>query len=156
MPIYIYILCNTTYFVTFPKVAIVRCSRKYLLLKCGRQIRVEFLEMLEVAIFSQGFARVNGQLFKTILQTYSEYAFLVVRFNIFCPTNSQWEVHMRCRRTLQKLSMMKLILQLICIVSSNPQPTPVTSFPQVSHLCPIPPGRTTCKTHLLQTHQKQP
>ena len=72
MPICIYILCNTTYFVTFPKVAIGRCSRKYLLLKCGRKIRAEFLEMLEVAIFSQGFARVNGQFFETILQTYSE------------------------------------------------------------------------------------
>ena len=28
--------------------------------------------MLEAAIFFQGFARVNGQLFKTILQTYSD------------------------------------------------------------------------------------
>ena len=59
MPIYIYILCNTTYFITFPEVAIVRCSKKYLFLKYGRKIRAEILEMLEAEIFFQGFARVN-------------------------------------------------------------------------------------------------
>ena len=59
-------------FCTFPKVAIVRCSSKYLFLKYGRKIRAGFLEMLEAAIFFQGFARVNGQFFKTILQTYSD------------------------------------------------------------------------------------
>ena len=57
-------------FCTFPEVAIVRCSRKYLFLKYGRKIRAEFLEMLEAAIVFQGFAR--GQFFKTILQTYSD------------------------------------------------------------------------------------
>ena len=48
---YIFILRNTTYFVTFPEVAIVRCPRKYLFLKYGRKIRTDFLEMLEAAIF---------------------------------------------------------------------------------------------------------
>ena len=37
-------------FCTFPEVAIVRCSRKYLFLKYGRKIRAECLEMLEAAI----------------------------------------------------------------------------------------------------------
>ena len=31
----------------------------------------------------------------------------------------------------------------------QPLPSPDTSFPQVSHLYPIPPGRTTSKTPLL-------
>ena len=60
MPIYIYILCSATYFVTFPEVAIVRCSGKYLFLKYRREIRAKFLEMLVAAIFFQGFSRVNG------------------------------------------------------------------------------------------------
>ena len=54
MPIYIYVLRNFTYFVTFPKVAVVRCSRKYLFLKYGRKIRTELLEMLGGAIFFSG------------------------------------------------------------------------------------------------------
>ena len=41
MPIYIYIFC------TFPEVAIVRCSTKYLFLKYDRKVRAEFLEMLQ-------------------------------------------------------------------------------------------------------------
>ena len=49
---------------------------------------------------------------------------------------------------------MKLILQLICIISSNPQHSLGTSFPQVTHLSPILQVRTTSKTPLLQTHQK--
>ena len=115
----------------------------------------EFLEMLEAAIFFQGFARVNGQFFKTsFADIFRNMHFL--QFNKQCPRNSQWEVHMKCQRTLQKLSLMKLISQLICIVFFNPQHSPVTPFPQVSHLSPIPPGRTTSKTPLLQTHQKQP
>ena len=53
--------CNPAYFVTFPEVTILRCSRKYLFLKYGRKIRAEFLEMLEAAIYFQGFPRgVNG------------------------------------------------------------------------------------------------
>ena len=52
-------------FVTFPEVTIVRCSRKYLFLKYGRKIRAKFLEMLEGAIFFQGFSYVNGWFFKT-------------------------------------------------------------------------------------------
>ena len=47
--IYLHIMqCNI--FCTFPEVAIVKCSRKYLFLKYGRKIRAEFLEMLEAAI----------------------------------------------------------------------------------------------------------
>ena len=52
-------------FVTFPEVTIVRCSRKYLFLKDGRKIRTKFLEMLETAIFFQGFSYVNSWFFKT-------------------------------------------------------------------------------------------
>ena len=67
--IYIYIYCsywcNTTYFITFLEEIIVRCSRKYLFLKYGRKMRANFLEMLEAAIFFQGFPCVNGWLFKT-------------------------------------------------------------------------------------------
>ena len=65
--IYIYICnttCNTTYFVTFSEVTIVRCSRKCLFLKYGRK-RAKFLEMLEAAIFFQGFPCINGWFFKT-------------------------------------------------------------------------------------------
>ena len=53
-----------------------RCSRKYLFLKYDRKIRAEFLELLEGAIVSHGFPTVNGQFFKTILQTYSEICIL--------------------------------------------------------------------------------
>ena len=72
MPIYIYILCNTTYCVTFSEVSIEKCSGKYLFLKYRRKVRAGFLEMLETAIFFQGFAHVNGWFFNTILQTHSE------------------------------------------------------------------------------------
>ena len=72
MPIYIYILCTTTYFVTFPEVSIEKCSGKYLFLKYRRKVRAGFLEILETAIFFHGFAHVNGWFFKTLLQTYSE------------------------------------------------------------------------------------
>ena len=64
-----------------------------------------------------------------------KHAFFVVRFNIQYPRNSPWEVHMKCRWTLQKFSLMKLILQLICIVSFNSQSSPGTPFSQVSR-CP--------------------
>ena len=60
MPICIYILCNTACFVTFPEVAIVRCSRKCLFLKYCRKMRAEFLEMLMASSLRQ------------FLQTYSE------------------------------------------------------------------------------------
>ena len=49
-----------------------RCSGKYLFLKYRREIRAKFLEMLEAAIFFQGFSRVNGKFFKAILQMCSE------------------------------------------------------------------------------------
>ena len=69
MPIYqIYCSywCNTVYSVTFSEETIVRCSTKYLFLKYGRKIRkVEFLKILQGAVFFQGFPRVNGQFFKT-------------------------------------------------------------------------------------------
>ena len=61
---------------------------------------------------------------------------------------------MKCQQSLWKLSLIKLILQLICIISSNLQPFLGTLFPQVSHLSPIPSVRTISKTLLLQTHQK--
>ena len=32
-----------------------------------------------------------------------KHAFFVVRFSIYCPRNSQWKVHIKCRRTLQKV-----------------------------------------------------
>ena len=57
--------CNTTYFVAFPEVTIVRCSRKYLFLKYSRKKRAKFLEMLEAAIFFQMFPCVNGWFFRT-------------------------------------------------------------------------------------------
>ena len=41
-------------FCTFPEVAIVSCSRKYLFLKYDRKIRAKFLEMLEATIFFRG------------------------------------------------------------------------------------------------------
>ena len=53
------------HFVTFPEVTIVRCSRKHLFLKYGKKVRAEFLEMLEAAIFFQGFLHVSNWFFKT-------------------------------------------------------------------------------------------
>ena len=109
MPIYIYILCNTTYCVTFSEVSIEKCSGKYLFLKYRRKVRAGFLEMLETAIFFQGFAHVNGWFFNTILQTHSEICNFCSSIQYIVPKNSQPEVHMKCQRTLQKLSLMKLI-----------------------------------------------
>ena len=64
--------CNPAYFAIFPEVTIARCSRKYLFLKHGREIRrAKFLEILEAAIFFQGLSCVNGYFFQ-VLQTYSE------------------------------------------------------------------------------------
>ena len=159
MPIYVCVLSNATYFVTFPDVAIVRCSRKYLFLKFSKKIRAEFLEILEVAIFFQGFARITGQFlfFKTsFADIFRNIHFFVVRFYMQCQRNSQWEELMKCRRTLQKESLRTLILQLIRMVSSNPQPSPGIPFPEVGHLSPIPTGRKTSKTSLLQANLKQP
>ena len=82
MPIYIYRLCNATYFVTFPEVATVRCSRKYLFLKYGRKIRAEFLEMLEAAIFFQGFAVLMVSSLTQFCGHTQIYAFFVVRISI--------------------------------------------------------------------------
>ena len=45
--------CNK--FCTFPEVAIVRCSTKYLVLNYATKFRAEFLEMLDAAIFFRGF-----------------------------------------------------------------------------------------------------
>ena len=76
MPIYhIYCSywCNTAYFLTFPGVTIVKCSKKYLFLKYGRKIRrAKFLEMLEVAIFFRGFPVLMASSLRLVLQTYSE------------------------------------------------------------------------------------
>ena len=87
--------------------------------------------------FFKGLPMSMAGSFRQVLQTYSEICFFVVRFNIQCPRNSHWEVlevQMKYWQNLWKLSlMMKLILQLICIISSNPQPSPGTPFPQMSH-----------------------
>ena len=45
---------------------------------------------------------------------------------------------MKCWWNPQKLFLIKLILLLICIVSSNPLPSPDTPFHQVSHFSLIP------------------
>ena len=119
-----------------------------------RQLRADFLEMLEAAIFFNSFPELMASYFRQVLQTYSEICFFLVQFNIQCPRNSQWEVHMKYWQNLWKLSLMiQLILQLICIISSNPQPSPGTPFPQMSHFSPMPPGRTTSKTPLLYTSE---
>ena len=76
MPIYIYILSNTKYFVTFPEVAIVRCSRKYLFFKYGRNIRAKFLGMLESAIFFRSLPVLMVSSLRQVLQTYSEICIL--------------------------------------------------------------------------------
>ena len=142
MPIYFYILCNTPYFVLFPEVVIVSCSGRYIQKGEGRVFR----NVRGCNIF-QGFARVNCQF--NFTDIFRNMHFFVLRFNTQCPRNSQWEVHMKRWWTLQKLSLMKLLLQLIFIVSSKPWSSPGTPFPQVSHLSPILTGRTTSKTALL-------
>ena len=67
MTIYIYVLCNTTYFLTFPEVAIVRCSRKYLFLKYGRKMRLQY--------FFRGLPMLMASSLRQVLQTYSEIQF---------------------------------------------------------------------------------
>ena len=96
MPIYVCVLSNATYFVTFPDVAIVRCSRKYLFLKYGKKIGAEFLEILEVAIFFQGFARITGQFlfFKTsFADIFRNIHFFVVRFYMQSKKQSVGSAH---------------------------------------------------------------
>ena len=74
--------CNPAYFAIFPEVTIARCSRKYLFLKHGREIRrAKFLEILEAAIFFQGLSCVNGYFFK-FYRHIQKYAFFVVWFNM--------------------------------------------------------------------------
>ena len=110
--------------------------------------------MLEAAIFSQGFPHVIAQSFKTSFADIFRNIHFLWCDLIYSVQTSQWEVCMKCWQSLWKLSLMKFILQLICIISSNPQPSLDTPFSQVSHLTPIPLVRTTSKTSLLQTHQK--
>ena len=60
---------------------------------------------------------------------------------------------MKCRWTLQKLSLMKLISQLICIVPSNPSPPQAHLSPKCVICLPFPQAELLPK--LLQTHRKQ-
>ena len=127
MPTYIYILCNKTYFVIFPEVAIVRWSRKYWQKDKGRIFR----NVRGCNIFS-GVCRVNGQFFNTILWSYSDIC-------IFCSAN-------------------QYIVSKKQLVGSAHEVSPDSSkivLDEMSHLSPLPPGRTTSKTPLIQTHQKQ-
>ena len=129
--------------------------RSYLFKKIWQKDKGKFFRNVRACNIFQRFPRVNGQFFQTSFAGIFRNIFFLQcdSIQLQCPRNSQWEVHMKCWQNLWKLSlMMKLILQLICIISSNPQPSPCTPFPQVSHLSP---GRTTSKTPLLQTHHKQ-
>ena len=74
---------------TFPEVAIVRYSSKNLFLKYGRQIRAEFLEMLEASIFFRGLPMSIAIFLRQFCRRIQIYPFFVVRFNIYCPKNSQ-------------------------------------------------------------------
>ena len=64
--------------------------------------------------------------FRQVFQTYSEICIFCSAIQYIVFRNSQWKVHMKCWQNLQKLSLMKLILQLICIISCNPQASPQT------------------------------
>ena len=74
---------NTTNFVTFLEVTIVRCSRKYLFRQYGRKIGAEFLEMREAAINFQVFSVLITSYLRQVFQRHSEICiFFVMRFNM--------------------------------------------------------------------------
>ena len=115
--------------------------QEILVLKIWQKDKSRIFRNVEAAIFSQVFPRVNGQSFKTgFADIFRNIHFLQCDL-IYSVQNSQWEVHVKCCQSLWKLPLIKLILQLICIISSNPQPSLGTPFPQVSHLFPHSPSQ---------------
>ena len=69
---------------------------------------------------------------RQVLEAYSEIC-------IFCSVIK--EVYINCWQNLWKLSLIKLVFQLICIVSSNSQDSPGKPFPQLSEPFPLHPPR---------------
>ena len=111
--------------------------------------------MLEAAIFFQKFPNVNGQFLKTIFQeTYLEIC-------IFCsavqcivskkqPVGSAHEVLAESLET----TFDEAYLQLICIVSSNPQPSPATPFPPSESFISHPPQTEQLPKFLSSRHMR--
>ena len=94
-----------------------------------RQEEQNFQKCQRLQYFFRGFPVSTASSLRQVLQTYSE-------IRVFCSVIRyiMWEVHKKCWRSISKLPLMKLIFQLICIVSSNPQPFPGKASPKVSHL----------------------
>ena len=130
---------STAYFVTISEVTIVRCSRKHLFFKYGRKTRrVEFLEMLQAAIFFQGFPRVNGYFFKiSFAEIFRNTHFLQydsVLVSKKQPVQSAQEV---LAESLETVSDEPNVL-INFTVSSKPQSSPGKHFPQVNHCSSSP------------------
>ena len=135
---YIFILCNTTYFVTFPEVAIEVPQEIIVFEICQKDKGRFFRNVRGCNIFFKGLPTLMASSLRQFWRHIQKYAFFVVRLNIQYSRNSQWEVRMTVFDEVH--------LQLICIVSSSPYPSPSTPFPQMSRLSPIPLCRTASKT----------
>ena len=107
--------------------------------------------MLQAAIFFQGF-----HVLRQVLQTYSEICIFCSAIQYIVPKKQP--VGKAHDVLVESLETVFDEAQFIVNLNSFLQPLALSwhSFPNVSHLSPNPPGRTTFKTPHLQKHQKQP
>ena len=117
-----------------------------------------FTELLESAIFFQGFPCVNGQFFQTsFAEIFRNMLFLQCDFQYIVsknqPVGSAHEVLAESLKTVYH-DEAHFIVNLHNFL--HPYPSLDTPFPTNEPFLQHSPGRTTSKTLPLQTHQKKP
>ena len=115
-----------------------------LFLKYGRKIPLKSRKILKVSLHFKKMA--NSSL--TVLQKYSEICIFLCDTMYRLPEAVSGRCSLKFLENIWKLSRMKFILWLICLVSPTPSPPGKLFFPQVSHFSPYPSPKTPPSRHI--------